>query len=100
MLSRPSACVILATLLVLPGTASAIAADFPTKPIRLVVPFGPGTGSDVLGRVVAQRLSQEIGQSVVVDNRPGATGGIGTREVVKAAPDGYSLVMGTNATLI
>jgi tripartite-type tricarboxylate transporter receptor subunit TctC len=100
MLSRRSACLMLAASWVLPGVSPAVASDFPTKPIRLVVPFGPGTGSDVLARIVAQQLSVEIGQSVVVENRPGASGGIGTREVAKAAPDGYSLVMGTNATLI
>lgn len=100
MLSRRSACLALAAALASLGISPAIASDYPTKPIRLVVPYGPGTGSDVLGRVIAQRLSVEIGQSVVIDNRPGATGGIGTRDVVNSAPDGYSLVLGTNATLI
>jgi tripartite tricarboxylate transporter TctB family protein len=72
MLSRRSACLILATSLISPGAASAVAAEYPTKPIRLVVPYGPGTGSDVLGRIIAQRLSVELGKSVVVDNRPAA----------------------------
>lgn len=78
----------------------ACAQDFPSRPMRLVVPFGPGTGSDVLGRVLAQKLSEQLGQSLVIDNRPGASGAIGTELVARSIPDGYTLTLATNATLV
>ncbi|HTH98361.1 MAG TPA: tripartite tricarboxylate transporter substrate binding protein [Stellaceae bacterium] len=80
--------------------AAATAADFPARPINLVVPYGPGTGSDLIARVVAQYMGQQLNQSVIVQNRPGVTGGVGTMDVVHAEPDGYMLIFGTNATLI
>lgn len=73
---------------------------FPTKPIRFIIPFGPGTGSDTIGRVLAAKLTDQLGQSVVIDNRTGASGAIGTEMTARATPDGYTLVMGTNATMI
>lgn len=81
-------------------TGGAFAQEYPSRPIRMIVPFGPGTGSDLLGRVLAQKLTEETGQSVVVDNRPGASGAIGTQIVADAAPDGYTLTLATNATLV
>ena len=72
---------------------------YPTKPIRLVVPFTPGGSTDVLARAIGQELTKAWGQSVVVENVPGAGGAIGADKVAKAAPDGYTLLMGHIGTL-
>lgn len=74
------------------------AQDYPAKPIRLIVPFSAGQGADVAARIVAQKLSDTIKQPVVVDNRPGAGGIIGTADVAKSRPDGYTLLVGSNGT--
>jgi tripartite-type tricarboxylate transporter receptor subunit TctC len=74
--------------------ARADAADvYPSKPIRMVVPFAPGGGSDVVGRITGQKLSDAFGQTVVVDNRPGAASMLGTELVAKSQPDGYTLLL-------
>jgi tripartite-type tricarboxylate transporter receptor subunit TctC len=81
--------------------ASAIAADaWPSRPIRLVVPFAPGGGSDVTGRIIGQKLSELMAQSVVVDNRPGAASMLGTDVVARAAGDGYTLLLADLALTI
>jgi tripartite-type tricarboxylate transporter receptor subunit TctC len=71
---------------------------YPNKPIRLMVPFPPGGSTDIVARIVAQKLGAQLGQSLVIENRGGAGGTIGTAVVAKAAPDGYSLVVGTTST--
>ena len=76
----------------------AAAQEFPNRPVKLVVPFGPGTTTDIVSRVFAEALSKPLGQAVVVENRSGAGGNIGTDQVAKAAPDGYTIVMGTVGT--
>src|SRR5476649_2145926 len=80
--------------------APAAAADYPTRAIRMVVPFAPGGGTNVLGRLIGQRLSEQWGQPVVVENQPGASGGIGTRAAAKAEPDGYTLLMASTGALM
>jgi tripartite-type tricarboxylate transporter receptor subunit TctC len=74
-------------------TAVHAAQPYPDKPIRMVVPWAPGGGSDVSGRIVASKLSEAFSQQVVVDNRPGAAGNIGTAIAAKAAPDGYTILL-------
>lgn len=82
------------TLLAQPAAAQ----DFPSKPITLVVPFGPGSGTDQMARLYAKALGDEAKVSVVVDNKGGASGFIAAQHVAKAAPDGYTLMMTTNTT--
>ena len=79
--------------------AAASAQDYPQRPIRLILPVPPGGVADVIVRPLAQKLTQSLGQSVVIDNRPGATGAIGLALVAKAAPDGYTLLFGSTNTL-
>lgn len=72
--------------------------EYPNKPLRMVVPYPPGASTDSLGRIVAQKISVSLGQPVVVDNRGGASGNIGSDFVAKSAADGYTLMVGTDAT--
>lgn len=86
----------LAALAALVSPASA--EDFPTKPVTLVIPFAAGGSTDVVGRIIAERMSKELGQQVLVDNRAGAGGSIGAGAVARAEPDGYTILMGTVST--
>jgi tripartite-type tricarboxylate transporter receptor subunit TctC len=84
---------------VLLSSAAAWAQSWPAKPVRFIVPFPPGGSTDVLGRIVAAKLSEALGQQVIVDNRGGAGGIIGTDIVVKSPPDGYTLLMTASAPI-
>jgi tripartite-type tricarboxylate transporter receptor subunit TctC len=82
------------------ATAHAATQDnYPSKPIRLVVPFTPGGSTDILARLVAKQITDSFGQQCIIDNRPGAGGTIGMEIAARAAPDGYTLVMGHIGTL-
>jgi tripartite-type tricarboxylate transporter receptor subunit TctC len=79
-------------------SAGPAAAQYPDRPIKLVVPFPAGGGADALARTIMPRVAQELGTSIVIDNRPGAGGNVGAEFVAHAAPDGYTLLYGTNGT--
>src|SRR6266568_9016469 len=85
-----AACVLAAFSVV----SAAPAQDYPSRPVRVVVPSAPGGGFDLVGRVLAQKLGEQTGQAFVVENRPGAGTLVGTQLVARSAPDGYSLVVG------
>jgi tripartite-type tricarboxylate transporter receptor subunit TctC len=74
------------------------AAAYPTKPIKAIVPFAPGSATDQIGRAFAQKMSENLGQTIVVENRAGASGMLGADAVAKSAPDGYTILVGTNST--
>src|SRR5262245_7538147 len=87
-----------AVLLALVARASA-ADDYPARPVTLIVPYAAGGGNDVMARIVAEKMSRTLGQQIVIENRGGAGGSIATRQAAKAAPDGYTLVLGGTGTL-
>ena len=91
-------CLVAAAATLVLGTAHA--QTYPTKPIKMVVPFAAGGGTDVLARVIGEKLSAGLGQPVVIDKKPGAAGIIGTDAVAKAAPDGYTIVMSLSNALL
>ena len=96
-ISSLAACAVVAITL---ATNAAQAQDYPTKqPIRLVVPFAPGGVTDTSGRIVAEALGKRLGQTIIVENQPGASGNIGTTRVAQSAPDGYTLLLGFDGTL-
>lgn len=98
--SRPlfKACLAVASSAMVLFTAAAFAQSYPSKSIKLIVPFPAGGATDIVSRVIAQQLGTELGQSVVVDNRAGAAGVIGSEAGARAAPDGYTLLLTTSST--
>jgi tripartite-type tricarboxylate transporter receptor subunit TctC len=94
-ISIVAVCLALAAALAGPAAAQ----DYPTRPITLIVPYPPGGGVDAMARIVADKLAAGLGQQVIVDNRGGGGGNIGARAVARAAPDGYTLLLGHSATI-
>jgi tripartite-type tricarboxylate transporter receptor subunit TctC len=83
------------------GVATHVAAQsYPTKPITIIVPYPPGGPTDIVARLIGQKLGEKVGQQVIIDNRPGAGGNVGAALVARAAPDGYTLLLGTTAHAI
>ena len=81
------------------GVTGALAQDFPSKPIKIVVPFPPGGVNDTLARLVATKMTELMGSSVIIEHRPGAGGNIGAAFVAKSEPDGYTLLSGSTAAM-
>ncbi len=100
IVSRRTAGIGLASSVLLAPQAPAFAQDFPSRAITIVCPFGPGTAIDIIGRQLAQHMTGTLGQSVIVDNRAGATGNIATDYVAKAAPNGYTLYITSTSIII
>ena len=95
------ACAIAAAIVgLLTVQTAAIADDFPSRAITIVVPFGPGTGNDIIARQVGQHMTGALGQSVIIDNRPGATGNIATDFVAKSQPNGYTIYLPSSSILL
>src|SRR5687767_4694888 len=97
MTRAAAACIAIAIATAVPVPADAQA--YPTKTIRFLVPYAPGGTSDILSRLISQKMSEKWGQQVIVDNRVGAGGAIGAEMAARAAPDGYTLVMGVVANM-
>src|SRR5262249_6351135 len=94
-----TALIISALLLSQPGLAQN-ADSFPTRPVKLVVPFPPGGPTDVMARLFGQKLSERWGQPVVIENRPGGNSAIGAQQIAKSVPDGYALLVAMDVTLV
>src|SRR5262245_50812533 len=91
-------CAALAAALIAFTAGEVTAQQYTTKPVRLIVAFPPGGSTDIIARVIGQKLGERLGQQIVIDNRGGAGGTIGTEIAANSAPDGYTLTMGTTST--
>src|SRR5204862_3507095 len=91
---------LLAALVALGAFAGAAQAQYPSRPIRVLIPQPPGGANDTVARVFAPALGEALGQAIVVENRPGANGNVAMEAVAKAAPDGYTLLLGADAQIV
>ena len=98
-IARSPHCVLVAMATLLAPVAAHAADPWPSRPLRMVIPFAPGGTTDLIGRMVAEGLSRALGQPVVVENKAGAGGNLGAADVARAPPDGYTLMMGTPGPL-
>jgi tripartite-type tricarboxylate transporter receptor subunit TctC len=89
---------VIATAAATLACTAALAQTYPDKPIKAVVPFAAGSATDQIGRAFAQKMQEALGQPIVIDNKPGVNGMLGADAVAKAAPDGYTILIGTNST--
>src|SRR5271154_456475 len=96
---RFTAAMLVAAVALAGAVAPAAAQDYPNRPITLVVPFAPGGSTTIVARLIGDRMAETLGQQIIVDNRPGAGGTLGTRQVAKSAPDGYTIALGYTGTL-
>jgi tripartite-type tricarboxylate transporter receptor subunit TctC len=95
----PTSAVIAWSVAALLGSPAAQSQTYPAKPVRVIVPFSPGGGTDIVARIVSQKLTDRFGTPVLVDNRVGAAGAIGAEIVVRSAPDGYTLLVGSTSEI-
>src|SRR3982751_2243297 len=91
---------ILAAIAALMISVTVAAQEYPSRPVTVIVPFSTGSASDVIARIVLERMSANVGQRFIVDNRPPAGGALGTAAGAKAAPDGYTILMGASGPLV
>src|SRR5947208_6445811 len=98
--ARLSRMLILYATCLLAGIGQALAQDYPVRPVRLIVGFPPGGPTDIVGRLMAQWLSERLGQQFIVENRPGAGGNLATQAVLTSPPDGYMLLMASHTNAI
>ena len=99
VIRRGMAAITVAMLALAAAAASALAQDYPSKPIRIIVGFGPGGGNDIFARLIGQKLSERLGQPVLIENKPGAGATIATDYVAKSPPDGYTLLVGATGAM-
>jgi tripartite-type tricarboxylate transporter receptor subunit TctC len=97
-MKRSSLLFLAALCLAIGGTQAVTQQKYPTKPVRVLVPFGPGGGSDIVARIVGEQLRQHLGQTFIIDNKPGAFGIVAIEEMARAKPDGYTLLVGNVST--
>ena len=93
-------CIVIASFFLASLWLDARAQSFPTKPITIVVPYGPGTGNDIIARIIAKNMGETLGQPVVIDNRAGANGAIGADYVARAAPDGHTVLIASTSSIV